>query len=75
MLIPVFEDSFGTVDNITIPVAADQVFLLALVRAFDKNAARALNDKEGALWQIFVQVLQACLTKGGHHVVSDPWLR
>lgn len=64
MLTPVFMDLFGTSENATIPAAADEEFLLALARAFDKTAAKALNDKEGPLWQIFVRVLRACLVKG-----------
>lgn len=72
MLVPVFKHSFGTSEYVTIPAPADQEFLLALARAFDKNAAKALNDKEGELWQIFVRVLQTCLAKGECHVVSDP---
>lgn len=68
MLIPVFKDAFGTSKNVTIPAVADQEFLLALTRSFDKNAAKALNDKEGTLWQIFVRVLRACLAKGKYQV-------
>lgn len=65
-------DSFGTSENVTIPSATDQELSLALAHTFDKHAAKALNDKEGTLWQIFVRVLGACLAKGEHCVVSAP---
>ena len=65
-------DSFGTSENFNIPSAADQDFLLTLARTFDKHAAQALNDKEGALWQIFARVLGACLAEGERYVISAP---
>lgn len=71
MLIPVFKDSFGTSENITISSAVDQQLLLVLVRAFDKSTAKTLNNKEGVLWQIFVRVLRACIAKG----VNTAWSR
>jgi len=74
ILIPVFEESFEASEKDTTPVTTDQEFLVALVRAFDRSAAKALNDQEGTLWQIFVKVLRACLTNGMYHVVSDPRL-
>ena len=68
MLIPVYKQSFGTPEKVGAP--ADQEYFVALARAIDKNAAKALNDKEGSLWQVFVEVLRACLTRGEHHVIS-----
>lgn len=68
MLIPVYKQSFGTSEKVGAP--ADQEYFVALVRAIDKNAAKALNDKEGSLWQVFVEVLRACLTRGEHHAIS-----
>jgi len=68
MLIPVFERSFETLGNVGDSTTVDQEFFVTLARAFDKNAAKALNDKEGALWQIFVEVLLACLTRGKRHI-------
>lgn len=70
MLIPVYKQSFGTSEKVDAPVAADQEFLTVLARAFDKNAAKALNDNAGALWQIYVEALRACLTRGKSNVVS-----
>jgi len=67
----VFRDSFGTSENVTVPAATDQGFLLTLAGAFDRNAAKALNDKEGPLWQIFVRVLRTSLANGEYQVVSD----
>lgn len=75
MLIPVFKNLFGTSENVVIPTVADQEFLLALACAFDKNAAKTLNDEEEALWKFFVRVLQASLVKGEYRVISDPLLR
>lgn len=72
MLIPVFKESFGASEVLAVPAIADQEFLVVLVRAFDKNSAKALNDKEGVLWQIFLGVLRACLIKGECYTVSDP---
>ena len=70
MLIPVYKQSFGTSEMVEAPVTADQGFLVALARAFDKNAAKALNDKEGELWQTFVGVLRVCLTRGEPNAAS-----
>ena len=64
MLIPVFEQSFEIPGKTTISATIDQEFLVAIVRAFDKTSAKALNDEEGTLWEIFVEVLRACLTQG-----------
>ena len=64
MLISVFKECFEGSEGVTILTTVDQEFLEALVRAFDKNSAKDLNDKEGALWQIFTKVLRACLIKG-----------
>ena len=72
MLIPVLRRLFETPEKAAIPATADQEFFVAIARAFDKNAAKALNDKEGALWQIFVEVLQACLIHGEQRAVSEP---
>ena len=71
MLIPVFKQLFETSDKAPIPATADREFFVTITRAFDKNAAKALNDGEGALWEIFLGVLQICLTQGEHHVVSE----
>lgn len=71
MLIPVFREVFETSQGVTIPATVDQGFLVALVRAFDKNAARSLNDEE-ALWKIFTEVLRACLTNGSCLMVPGP---
>jgi len=75
MLIPIYKQLFGASEKVESPVTADQEFLVALARAFDKNAAKALNDKEGALWQIFVEVLRVCLTRGKPNVVPGSRLR
>ena len=71
MLIPVFKQSFDTSKKDFIPPTADQEFLMAIAHAFDKNAAKALNDEEGALWQIFVEVLRTCLIRGKHRATPD----
>jgi hypothetical protein len=68
MLIPVYKQSFETSEKVGAP--ADQEFFVALARAFDKNAAKALNDEEGPLWKVFVEVLRVCLTRGKHYVIS-----
>jgi len=70
MLIPVYKESFETSEKVGSPAPADQEFFVALARAFDKNAAKALNDKEGSLWQVFVGALRVCLTRGKHYVIS-----
>ena len=75
MLIPVFKQSFDTSEKVAIPATADQEFLITIARALDKNAAKALNDKDGALWEIFVETLRACITQGEHYVVSGSHLR
>lgn len=72
MLIPVFRQLFGTSGKVTIPATADREFLVAITQTLDRNAARALNDQEGELWQIFVDVLQACLVKGRRYAASEP---
>ena len=69
MLIPVYKQLFETSEKVAATATADQEFFVALARAFDKNAAKALNDQEGALWQIFVGVLRTCLTCGKHRSV------
>jgi len=68
MLIPVYKQSFGTSEKVG--ACADQEYFVALARAIDKNAAKMLNNKEGPLWQVFVEVLQACLTWGEHYAIS-----
>ena len=75
MLIPVFERSFETLGKAGAPATVDQEFLVTLARALDKNAVKALNDKEGALWQIFVEVLRSCLTQGKRHTCPEAQLR
>ena len=74
MMVPVFKQSFKISGKAAAPVTGDQEFFVTITRAFDKNAARALNDKEGVLWGIFVEVLRACLTQGEHHGVSKSQL-
>lgn len=70
MLIPVYKQSFDASAGVVASTPADHEFQVALVRAFDKNAAKALNDKERPLWQVFVEVLRACLTRGKYYPVS-----
>lgn len=70
MLIPMFKQLFEASGKVGAPATSDKELPVALVRAFDKNAAKALNDKEGALWQIFIEVLRACLVQGKRHVGS-----
>jgi len=72
MLIPVFKQSFEPLGKAAIPATADKDFLVAIARAFDRNAAKELNNEEGALWETFVGVLRACLTQGQNHTISDP---
>lgn len=64
MLIPVYKELFETSENVGASTPADQELLVALVCAFDKNAAKALNDEEGSLWQVFREVLRTCLIRG-----------
>jgi U3 small nucleolar RNA-associated protein 10 len=71
MLIPVFKQSFETSKIVAIPATADEAFFVAIAYAFDKNAAKALNNKEGELWQFFVELLRARLTQGKHRAVSE----
>jgi len=69
MLIPVLKQSFGTLGK---PATVDQDYFVAITRAFDKGAAKPLNDDKGALWGVFVEVLQVCLTQGQNRAVSEP---
>ena len=68
MLVPVLKESFLEGD---ITTADDQEYLEALVCAFDKNAAKALENKEGELWGIFTDMLLVCLTKGKCQAVNN----
>lgn len=70
MLIPIYEQSFDAAVKVITPTPTDQEFLVALARAFDKNAAKVLNDKERPLWRVFEEVLRACLTRGKYGAVS-----
>jgi len=74
MLTPVLKDSFETPGKTAISATVDQDYFVAIARAFDKGAAKALNDEEGLLWGIFVEMLRACLTQGQNHTVSEPRL-
>ena len=64
MLIPVLKESFEIPGKPAIPATVDQDYFVAIARAFDKGAAKALNDEEGVLWGIFVEVLRVCSTQG-----------
>src|SRR5882757_2163031 len=48
MLIPVFKQVFEAPGQAS--TSTDQELFTTIAHTFDKNAAKALNDKEGALW-------------------------
>ena len=72
MLIPVLKESFRALGRVNTTPDDDQEFLAVLAHAIDKNVAKVLNDQNGELWNIFMDVLRHCLTHGRFHAAQIP---